>query len=409
MQNRLEVKLPLAPVVKRKDKQKKDKESESVKNLLTHSKDSSTYRPPSSVTEKIAINCEITKNKTSKNPLTQSLKTSKSLKLFNFDNDPINDYDENTEIFNNVVQQQKEEQYFQVEKFLKEINMKDLFDVFIQHKIYDLDKINTLKDKDLLKMKITEKKREKILEHIKNIQERKFTTGHGEMSTQCENNSNQIDKDILDVEENERIQSELFKKAVEEFRRAGQKNLKENINNNGIDTSVTTNNTNEPEVIISNPKKFLMEIGGSELFNLNSLSLFADQGNDVKDDVEYLPELAIGKACWNCYKLIYEAYPLNLDKKFFCSEKCLNAYKKINEIKCNFCGKLFFKNNGLVNKNNFLCSPDCYLKDKNKIEENEDEEEDETTLNNNNKINNQFTYQDNENDVKEEIIDILDI
>ena len=53
MQNRLEVKLPLAPVVKRKDKQKKDKESESVKNLLTHSKESSTYRPPSSVTEKI--------------------------------------------------------------------------------------------------------------------------------------------------------------------------------------------------------------------------------------------------------------------------------------------------------------------------------------------------------------------
>ena len=74
------------------------------------------------------------------------------------------------------------------------------------------------------------------------------------MSTQCEN-TNTKDQDILDMEENERIQSELFKKAVEEFRRGGSKKESTLNNINGVDSSITTNNTNEPEITISNPKK----------------------------------------------------------------------------------------------------------------------------------------------------------
>ena len=386
------MKLPLAPVQKHKTL-KQESESESMKNLLNSStKSKGIYRPPSSNT-KIAINCE-----TNKNILSQSMRSTKSLKMFNFDNDSSSD--EGADAFNNLIQQQKEDQYYQVEKFLRDIHLKELFDVFIQNKIYDLDTINALTDPFLKKMKITEKHRETILNHIKFLKESKMNSNIVEMSTQCEN-TNTKDQDILDMEENERIQSELFKKAVEEFRRGGSKKESTLNNINGVDSSITTNNTNEPEITISNPKKFLMEIGGNELFNLNNLALFADEGNDVKDDQEYLPELSIGKACWNCYKLIYDAYPLNVDQKFFCSEKCLKAYKGKNEIKCGFCNKLFYKNNGIVHKNKIFCSVDCFNKDSNKIEEKENEEEEE--VQNDTKV----TEENKEN--SEEMIDILDI
>ena len=261
------MKLPLAPVQKHKTL-KKETESESMKNLLNSAKSKAIYRPPSSNTQKISINCE-----TNKNLLSQSLRSTKSLKMFNFDND--NSSDEGADAFNNIIQQQKEDQYYQVEKFLREINLKELFDVFIQNKIYDLDMINTLTEPFLKKMKITEKNRTAILNHIKFLKEAKTNSHIVEMSTQCENNNNK-DQDILDMEENERIQSELFKKAVEEFRRGGSKKESTLNNINGVDSSITTNNTNEPEITISNPKKFLMEIGGNELFNLNNLALFAD-------------------------------------------------------------------------------------------------------------------------------------
>ena len=144
LQNRIEVKLPLAPVQKHKTL-KQESESESMKNLLNSStKSKGIYRPPSSNT-KIAINCE-----TNKNILSQSMRSTKSLKMFNFDNDSSSD--EGADAFNNLIQQQKEDQYYQVEKFLRDIHLKELFDVFIQNKIYDLDTINALTDPFLKKL-----------------------------------------------------------------------------------------------------------------------------------------------------------------------------------------------------------------------------------------------------------------
>ena len=185
-----------------------------------------------------------------------------------------------------------------------------------------------------------------------------------------------------------------------------------NNNNNDINTdksikSITTNNT---ENSVINPKKFLFEIGGSDFLNLNNFSLFSDQGNDFKDDEEYLPELAIGRACWNCFKRLEKAYPINYEQKYFCSEKCLNCYKDKNMIKCNFCNKSFLKSNAVLKGNKKFCSIDCFKKDQNKIEE-KDEEEDDDDDNNKKEIYKvpDFITNPKKNDQPFEMVDILDI
>ena len=95
--------------------------------------------------------------------------------------------------------------------------------------------------------------------------------------------------------EHERIQSELFRKAVEEFRNRNKdpKDIKEEMPQvdksvKSITTNISENNNNN---IIINPKNFLLEIGGSDLLNLNNLSLFANNGNDMDEDIENDPNL----------------------------------------------------------------------------------------------------------------------
>ena len=332
-------------------------------------------------------------------PLQQSLKTSKSLKLFNFDDTSQSDA---LSAFDTLIQSQKHDQYYQVHKFLTETNQPHLFDLFIRNKIYDLDSIRKLTKPKLSSMKVSPKDITKIANHLQSLNKPQPPQPSSSTSSTVQEGGTDpmptpSNQDLLDFEENERLQAELFRKAVEEFRNAGKS--KE-------DTAPPLNE--REQALVADPKRFLMELGGNALFNLNNVTLFADEGNDVKDDNEYLAELAVGKACWNCFKKINEIYPLSMEQKFFCGKKCLDEYKKINEKKCSFCGKVFLKGNGVYSKNRVFCSMSCYEKDKDKIEENEDEEDEEPTVK-------QHATTTHVNTVKQQqqqdddVIDILDI
>ena len=362
------MKTPLKPIMKKNKNNYNEvialkSQSKNENNLLNSLSSSKGFTR----TKIAAIECKPPEK------LTKSLSKAKSLSFFNLAGDDSENEDEIN--FNNVVRKQKEDQYFQVDKFLKEIQLDNLFEAFIKNKVYDLDAIKDLSNDKLIEMKITEKNRTKILDHISDINNRKLTSKNNEMSTQSEVAAGE--GDVISFEENERIQAELFKKAVEEFRRAAHKDTSQPAQN--VNTSQTTNNTNE-EVTISNPKRFLMEIGG-DTFNLDSVSMFADQANDVKDDNEYLPELSVGRACWVCYKRIYDIYPRCIDLKYFCSDECMNKYKGSSEIRCSFCNKVFFKHNAIIDKQNKFCSVDCYNKDRNKIAENENENDEDDDQN----------------------------
>lgn len=350
--------------------------------------------------EKILIDCQ--QETDTLNTSIKSQRSAKEIKLFHLLNNESDSSDEANDHFNLMAQQQKEYQFFQLDAFLKSISLSNLFQLFIKNKVTDSLSINTLTDDKLIAMKITKENRKKILNEVN----RSFKENEAnEMGIQ----SNCVDKEdaIVDFEENERIQAELFKKAVEEFRRGG----KDYVPSKEESADTETDRGDVPKV--ENPKKFLMNLGGKDLFSLNSISLFQDEGNDIKDDAEYLAELAIGRACWSCFKKITEAYPKKIDEKYFCTQCCLQSYQRANEVKCSFCNKNYYKNNGMYHRQNHFCSIDCFEKDKNKIIENQNEEEDNDDEYDNENIKDdkairnglQLRYGNNSNDD----FDILDI
>ena len=351
------------------------------------------------------------------NKLSRSLNISKSLSLFDFENE---ENEENEITFNKIVEREKNYQYHDIKEFLDNVNLPELFNIFVKNKIYSKNQIENLTKKDLINMSINEKNRKIILERIEEMKNVPLEEFNGEFGIQCDDN-NDLKNENFDFEENERIQSELFKKAVEEFRNAG-KNINNDDNDNiKLDKSIKSITTNNTENTVINPKKFLFEIGGSDFLNLNNFNLFSDQANDFKDDEQYLPELCIGRACWNCFKRLEKAYPLNYDQKYFCSENCLNHFKNQNLINCSFCNKKFLKNNAVLKGDKKFCSINCFTKEQNKIEEKDEEDEDENNnnnTNNNNKNNNNksgvykipdFITNPKKNEEPFEMIDILDL
>ena len=288
--------------------------------------------------------------------------------------------------------------------------MPDLFGKFAKENIFNSDQIENLCDYDLRKMNIAEKDRKIMLSYIKELKMRNELSVEGDFGTQCDSKNYFNDPVTDDTEENERIQSELFKKAVEEFRNRNkepQDKDKEKEENPPVDKSMKSSTTNISENPIINPKNFLLEIGNSDMLNLNNLCLFANSGNDMKEDQEMDPELVSTQACWNCFKIMNINKAIIYEERLFCTQKCVEKYKKKNDIKCSYCHKNFLKYNGVISGDKMFCSSKCYKDEKNSIkeieggEDNEDDNE-ENNLKNNKK--NDFVEPEFTN-----VIDILDI
>ena len=234
----------------------------------------------------------------------------------------------------------------------------------------------------------------------------------GDFGTQCDSKNYYNDPVTDDIEENERIQSELFKKAVEEFRNRNkdpsERNNKDKEEMPQVDKSMKSSTTNISENPIINPKNFLLEIGNSDMLNLNNLCLFSNSGNDMEEDQEMDPELISTQACWNCYKIINIDKALTYEDRLFCSEKCLNKYKKNSDIKCCYCHKNFLKFNGIISGEKLFCSTKCYKDEKNSIKEVEGGEDNEDDKNEGNDLKDNKNIE-NEEPVFANEIDILDI
>jgi hypothetical protein len=339
-------------------------------------------------------------NNNNKNTLNKSM--SHSLKYFNLQN--LENENENSfsssKNFENIIEQQKNTQYHDIKQFLSNMNLDYLFPNFAKNKIFTNSQIENLSEKELQKMKIPKENINIILERIEELKNIPMIDYNEDgFGTQCDININ--DPIVNNLEENERIQSELFKKAVEEFRKG-----KKSENNNEINENNENNNENNK----IDAKKFLFEIGNSDFLNLNKLSLFSDEKNDVKDDEDFIPELNVGKACWNCYKQIKKIYPLNFEQKFFCCEKCLNDYVNKNLISCDYCHKNIIKFRQILFRNKKYCSMECCNEDRNKIVE-EENEDDNFSIEKINKAKEiiKISNENKNNNKNDDFIDILDI
>ena len=391
----------------------------------------SLQRKPSARSEKVTINCEESteikvggtdKNNSNKNNQTEKKKNnvkkqvkktiniSKSLGSFNlFDNNNIPDEEGSVELdLNSAIEKQKEEKYRALKTFLAEVKMPDLFGLFAKKNIFNSEQIENLSDYDLKKMNICEKDRKIMLTYVKELKMRNELSLEGDFGTQCDSKNYYNDPTTDDIEENERIQSELFKKAVEEFRNRNKDSTenKEKEDIPQVDKSMKSSTTNISENPVINPKNFLLEIGNSDMLNLNNVCLFSNSGNDMKEDQEMNPELISTQACWNCFKLMDIDKSIIYEERLFCSQKCVEKYKKKNELKCSYCHKNFLKYNGVISGEKFFCSAKCFRDDKNSIKEDEGGEDEENNEENKLKVNNN-NYNDEPEFVNE--IDILDI
>ena len=407
------------------------------KKLNTNLISSTLNRKTSAKSEKVSINCdESIETKTSslnsnkekgsnikKNKkVNKSINLSKSLGSFNLFEGDNNSKEENSfELdLNSAIEKQKEEKYKPLKTFLSEVNMPDLFINFAKKDIFTNEQIENLSDYDLQKMSINETDRKKMLEYVKELKMRRELSIEGDFGTQCDSKYYYNDPVTDNIEEYERIQSELFKKAVEEFRNRN-KDPKENNNNININNkkeempqvdksvkSITTNISENNNTII-NPKNFLLEIGNSDVLNLNNLSLFANNGNDMDEDIENDPSLISTQACWNCFKILDIEKGIAYEDRLFCSQKCVEKYKKKSDLKCSYCHKNFLKFNGIISGEKIFCSTKCYKDDKNSIKEiegGEDNDEDEENKNNENNKNSEIN---DDEPVFSNEIDILDI
>ena len=294
--------------------------------------------------------------------------------------------------------------------------MPDLFINFAKRDIFTNEQIENLSDYDLQKMNINEIDRKKMLEYVKELKMRRELSVEGDFGTQCDSKYYYNDPVTDNIEEHERIQSELFRKAVEEFRNRNKdpKDIKEEMPQvdksvKSITTNISENNNNN---IVINPKNFLLEIGGSDLLNLNNLSLFANNGNDMDEDIENDPNLISTQACWNCFKIMDIDKGIAYEDRLFCSNKCVEKYKKKSDMKCSYCHKNFLKFNGVISGEKIFCSVKCFKDEKNSIKEiegGEENDEDEEGGNDNKDINNNNKENMEDEPVFSNEIDILDI
>ena len=378
-----QINLPLKPVITKKQPKNS---SMSINSLLTKNQNpisapkkintdliaSTLNRKTSAKSEKVSINCD------------ESIETKSTS--------------------SNIKKNKKVNKGIKVSKSLGSFNL------------FENDNIQEDENNDLQKMNINEIDRKKMLEYVKELKMRRELSVEGDFGTQCDSKYYYNDPVTDNIEEHERIQSELFRKAVEEFRNRNKdpKDIKEEMPQvdksvKSITTNISENNNNN---IVINPKNFLLEIGGSDLLNLNNLSLFANNGNDMDEDIENDPNLISTQACWNCFKIMDIDKGIAYEDRLFCSNKCVEKYKKKSDMKCSYCHKNFLKFNGVISGEKIFCSVKCLKDEKNSIKEiegGEDNDEDEEGGNDNKDINNNNKENMEDEPVFSNEIDILDI
>ena len=133
----------------------------------------------------------------------------------------------------------------------------------------------------------------------------------------------------------------------------------------------------------------------------------------MNEDIANDPDLVSTQACWNCFKIMDIDKGFAYEDRLFCSEKCVEKYKKKSDLKCSFCHKNFLKYNGVISGEKIFCSAKCYKDDKNSIKEiegGEENDEDEDKGENNIEDKNKEKKEDlDEEPIFSNEIDILDI
>ena len=285
----------------------------------------------------------------------------------------------------------------EVLNFLKELNMVDFYDNFINNGIVNKEKLLYLNNDNLKLINIPYAYRLRFLKKLKELENlhsmKKSINEKGRLSKiklkKGQNDSKYeeifIPKEEDDKEVSDEEMRKTFTQAIYDFQKTHNKfelnelsnntneEINENIDNISVnssnylyDTKTSSMNNNKVNTGInsSNSKVDVMIQNNQEPVEVGEY--VEHKNNDGKNNIkELLPLNCKKELCYQCWNAILGKDCIFKNGKPFCSEKCYNIYDNNNYTKCKTCLKKVKIVNCLPsfnNRNEFYCSLSCLEK-----------------------------------------------
>ena len=285
----------------------------------------------------------------------------------------------------------------EVLNFLKELNMVEFYDNFINNGIFNKEKLLYLNNDNLKLINIPYAYRLRFLKKLKELENlhsmKKSINEKGRLSKiklkKGQNDSKYeeifIPKEEDDKEVSDEEMRKTFTQAIYDFQKTHSKfdfengnnnshneDINENIDdmsvnssNNLYDTKTSSMNNNKVSTDI-NTNNSKVEDGNENGQEQIEIGEYVEhKNNDGKNNVKELLPLNSKKVlCYQCWNIILKDCIVRNEKPF-CSEKCYNIYDNENYTKCKTCSKKLKIVNCLPsfnNRNIYYCSLSCLEK-----------------------------------------------
>lgn len=172
---------------------------------------------------------------------------------------------------------------------------------------------------------------------------------------------------LLDGEYNEAESYNMFKEALDNFRKAGsaiqtkaltktaESESKSDLKKVRFTDPITEDMLRNPT---ENKKKSSWLLDEQSDWDPTK-AVIADtreEGSTTNASIKLLGENK--RSCWECYKLFSKEAGIEMNQKEFCSQDCVQKYKKNRSINCR-CGNSFMKEEGLFRSGEWVCSEQC--------------------------------------------------
>ena len=284
----------------------------------------------------------------------------------------------------------------EVLNFLKELNMVDFYDNFINNGIVNKEKLLYLNNDNLKLIDVPYAFRLRFLKKLKELENlhsmKKSINEKGRLSKiklkKGQNDSKYeeifIPKEEDDKEVSDEEMRKTFTQAIYDFQKTHRKfefnnfsdnfnneEINENIdnmninsnNNNLYDTKTSSMNKNKVSTDININNSKVDDITQNDQESVEVGEYVEHKNNDGKNNVKELLPLNCKKVlCYQCWNVILSKDCMVKNGKPFCSKKCFNIYDNDNYTNCKACSRKVKIVNCLPsfnNRNIYYCSLSC--------------------------------------------------
>ena len=281
----------------------------------------------------------------------------------------------------------------EVKEFLKSCGMEKYSEVLLSNGIDDMEIVLELTEDHLANLSIPLGHRLKIMKKIRELRsmngtysnsvkpssavnlEKSETMGQLEplpyeeekAAASNKQNTQASSGNLLDGEYNEAESYNMFKEALDNFRKAGSA-----IQTKALTKSAESDSKSDlkkvrftdpiTEDMLKNPTEtkkksnWLLDEQSDWDPTKAVIADTREEGSTTNASIKLLGENK--RSCWECYTLFSKEAGIEMNQKEFCSQECVQKYKKNRSINCR-CGNSFMKEEGLFRSGEWVCSEKC--------------------------------------------------